>query len=117
MSRQLSCLRPSSDHELFPDIKGGKGDAHSLFISSSMPKPLVGPGHAIVKIKAFGLNRMDLIQREGNYPVPAGASKVLGVEFSGTITGMFSFFASKSSFRTDVFAKNLLRSLAKRASK
>jgi NADPH:quinone reductase-like Zn-dependent oxidoreductase len=28
---------------------------------------------------------MDLIQREGNYPVPPGASKILGVEFSGTI--------------------------------
>ena len=36
-------------------------------------------------IKAFGLNRMDLLQREGMYPVPEGASKILGVEFSGVI--------------------------------
>lgn len=28
---------------------------------------------------------MDLLQREGKYPVPAGASKILGVEFSGAI--------------------------------
>lgn len=42
-------------------------------------------GEAIVKIKAFGLNRMDLSQREGGYPVPPQAPKTLGVEFSGTI--------------------------------
>jgi len=38
-----------------------------------------------VKVKAFGLNRMDLLQREGMYPVPPQAPKTLGVEFSGTI--------------------------------
>lgn len=38
-----------------------------------------------MKIKAFGLNRMDLLQREGYYPVPPQASKILGVEFSGHI--------------------------------
>jgi NADPH:quinone reductase-like Zn-dependent oxidoreductase len=38
-----------------------------------------------VKVKAFGVNRMDLMQREGNYPVPPQAPKTLGVEFSGTI--------------------------------
>jgi NADPH:quinone reductase-like Zn-dependent oxidoreductase len=38
-----------------------------------------------VKVKAFGLNRMDIIQREGHYPVPPQAPKTLGVEFSGTI--------------------------------
>lgn len=34
---------------------------------------------------AFGLNRMDLSQREGKYPVPPGASSILGVEFSGRV--------------------------------
>jgi putative PIG3 family NAD(P)H quinone oxidoreductase len=38
-----------------------------------------------VKIKAFGINRMDQIQREGNYPLPPGTTEILGVEFSGTI--------------------------------
>lgn len=41
-----------------------------------------------MKIKAFGLNRMDLLQREGKYPVPAGVSTVLGVEFSGHIESL-----------------------------
>jgi putative PIG3 family NAD(P)H quinone oxidoreductase len=39
----------------------------------------------VVRIKAFGLNRMDLLQREGQYPVPPQAPKTLGVEFSGVI--------------------------------
>lgn len=47
--------------------------------------PTAQPGEAIVRVKAFGLNRMDLLQREGKYPVPPQAPKTLGVEFSGTI--------------------------------
>jgi NADPH:quinone reductase-like Zn-dependent oxidoreductase len=39
----------------------------------------------LIKVKYFGLNRMDLIQREGKYPLPPQAPKTLGVEFSGTI--------------------------------
>jgi NADPH:quinone reductase-like Zn-dependent oxidoreductase len=50
-----------------------------------VPKPVPGEGEALVKIKAFGLNRMDLIQREGNYPVPPNTTKILGVEFAGVI--------------------------------
>lgn len=38
-----------------------------------------------LKIKAFGLNRMDIHQRLGHYPPPAGSSTILGVEFSGHI--------------------------------
>ena len=38
------------------------------------------------QIRAFGLNRMDISQREGKYPAPPGSSTILGVEFSGTIT-------------------------------
>ncbi|KAJ9123835.1 hypothetical protein QFC24_003612 [Naganishia onofrii] len=37
-------------------------------------------------MKAFGLNRMDIMQREGKYPLPPQASKtIMGVEFSGEI--------------------------------
>jgi NADPH2:quinone reductase len=36
-------------------------------------------------VKAFGLNRMDISQREGRYPVPPQAGPILGVEFSGVV--------------------------------
>jgi threonine dehydrogenase-like Zn-dependent dehydrogenase len=42
------------------------------------------------QIKAFGLNRMDISQREGHYPPPAGCSTILGVEFSGHIAAVGS---------------------------
>jgi NADPH:quinone reductase-like Zn-dependent oxidoreductase len=41
------------------------GDADALFISSDIEKPKPTQGQALVKIKAFGLNRMDLLQRTG----------------------------------------------------
>ncbi|MCJ1405943.1 hypothetical protein MMC19_000008 [Ptychographa xylographoides] len=66
------------------DIQNGKGPASALHIVS-VPKPTPKDTQALVKIKAFGLNRMDLLQREGMYPVPPQAPKTLGVEFSGTI--------------------------------
>jgi len=66
-------------------IKGGKGPADSMQIESGIDIPAPKPTEAIVKIKAFGLNRMDTMQREGNYPVPPGASQIMGVEFSGTV--------------------------------
>ena len=68
------------------DIKGGTGPASSLFINT-IPKPKPKGSQALVKVKAFGLNRMDLLQREGHYPVPPQAGPILGVEFSGTIEG------------------------------
>ena len=43
------------------------------------------PTYMFSQIKAFGLNRMDLIQREGGYPITPGMTEILGVEFSGTI--------------------------------
>ena len=67
------------------DIKGGKGPISSLFINPDTPKPQPKGSQALVKVKSFGLNRMDLLQREGMYPLPPGAPTTLGVEFSGTI--------------------------------
>lgn len=62
----------------------GKGNADALFIEN-IPIPQPQEGQALVRVKAFGLNRMDLLQREGKYPVPPQAPSTMGVEFSGTI--------------------------------
>ncbi|KZT11797.1 quinone oxidoreductase [Laetiporus sulphureus 93-53] len=65
-------------------IKDEKGPIESLYLGEAA-KPTPGPEEVLVKVKAFGLNRMDILQREGRYPVPPGTSKILGVEFSGRV--------------------------------
>ncbi|KAI5462376.1 hypothetical protein BGZ63DRAFT_403607 [Mariannaea sp. PMI_226] len=67
------------------DIRGGAGERDALFINDQTPVPSPADGQALVKIKAFGINRMDIIQRRGFYPVPPQAPSTLGVEFSGII--------------------------------
>ncbi|TKA76724.1 hypothetical protein B0A49_01169 [Cryomyces minteri] len=67
------------------DVKNDKGPATAMYINSSVPKPVPTATQALVKVRAFGLNRMDLMQREGKYPLPPQAPKTMGVEFSGTI--------------------------------
>lgn len=64
---------------------------------NDVEKPKPTGSQALIKVKAFGLNRMDLLQREGHYPVPPQASKILGVEFSGTIEELGS--DSESGFK------------------
>jgi putative PIG3 family NAD(P)H quinone oxidoreductase len=52
---------------------------------AAVPDPVVGPGEVLVEIAASGVNRADLMQREGKYPPPPGASSILGLECSGRI--------------------------------
>lgn len=50
------------------------------------PKPIVKDNEILIKVKAAGVNRPDIIQRRGYYPAPPGAVQdVLGLEVSGTI--------------------------------
>jgi NADPH:quinone reductase-like Zn-dependent oxidoreductase len=72
------------DTDISTDIKGGKGPIENMFIGD-IPRPEIDHAKALVKVKAFGLNRMDLMQREGHYPLPPQAPKTMGVEFSGII--------------------------------
>ncbi|KAL1920192.1 uncharacterized protein VTP21DRAFT_1338 [Calcarisporiella thermophila] len=60
------------------------GDASQLYIGDA-PTPLVGDHEVLVKIQSFGLNRMDILQREGRYPPPPGVTEILGVEMAGVI--------------------------------
>lgn len=66
-------------------VKDGKGPAANLFIEDSVQKPVAQESNVLVKVHAFGLNRMDIMQREGKYPVPPQAGPILGVEFSGIV--------------------------------
>jgi NADPH2:quinone reductase len=49
--------------------------------------PEVAPGHVLIRVHAAGINRPDVLQRTGNYPVPPGASDIPGLEVAGEIVG------------------------------
>ncbi len=51
------------------------------------PMPQAGPGQVLIKVHAAGVNRPDILQRTGNYPVPPGASDIPGLEVAGEIVG------------------------------
>lgn len=61
------------------------GPASSLFVNDAIPMPQIKPSECLVRIKAFGLNRADTMQREGKYPMPPWAPTIMGLEFSGVI--------------------------------
>lgn len=50
--------------------------------------PLPGPGEVLIRVAAAGVNRADTAQRRGNYPVPAGAPNILGMEVSGSVVAL-----------------------------
>jgi NADPH2:quinone reductase len=51
------------------------------------PQPEARPGELLIAVQAAGVNRPDVLQRRGQYPVPAGASDLPGLEVAGTVAG------------------------------
>ncbi len=49
------------------------------------PMPVPGVGELLIRVSASGVNRPDVLQRTGNYPVPPGASDIPGLEVAGVI--------------------------------
>jgi len=49
------------------------------------PMPVPGAGELLIRVAASGINRPDVLQRTGNYPVPPGASDIPGLEVAGVI--------------------------------
>ena len=57
-------------------------------VLSEVPDPVAGPGEVLVEVTASAVNRADLLQRQGFYEPPAGASPYPGLECSGTIRAL-----------------------------
>ncbi|WP_028643637.1 NAD(P)H-quinone oxidoreductase [Nocardioides sp. URHA0020] len=55
---------------------------------TELPDPEIGPDEVLLDVAAAGLNRADLLQRQGFYPPPPGASEVIGMECSGTVAAV-----------------------------
>jgi len=67
----------------FVDVTQPGGPEMLVIAEGPVPKPSVG--EVLIKVAAAGLNRADLLQRQGHYPPPPGASPILGMEVSGHI--------------------------------
>ncbi len=68
-------------------VATGAGGPEVLTVSE-LPDPEPGPGEVVVRVAATAINRADLLQRQGHYPVPPGASETLGLECSGTVAAV-----------------------------
>ena len=65
-------------------VRGGKGPAENLVaIETGIPQPQ--RGQILIRVRAAGVNRPDVLQRMGFYPPPAGAPDTLGLEVAGEI--------------------------------
>ncbi|KKO43958.1 NADPH quinone oxidoreductase [Arsukibacterium ikkense] len=58
---------------------------NSRLTIEQQPTPVAKPGQLLLKVKAAGVNRADLMQRLGHYPPPPGESDILGLEVAGEV--------------------------------
>ena len=68
-------------------ITSGAGGPDVLSVAE-LPDPEPGPGEVAITVAATAVNRADLLQRQGFYPPPPGASEVIGLECSGTVAAL-----------------------------
>jgi len=59
-----------------------------VLVWTEVPDPVPGPGEVLIDVAASAVNRADLLQRQGFYPPPPGASDIIGLECSGTIAAL-----------------------------
>jgi len=63
---------------------GGPG----VLVAAQRPLPEPGPGEVLIRVEAAGVNRPDVLQREGNYAPPPGTTDIPGLEVAGTIAAV-----------------------------
>lgn len=65
-------------------VEGGKGPASALK-PTRLPVPEPAEGQLLIRVRAAGVNRPDIVQRLGMYPPPPGAPDTLGLEVAGQV--------------------------------
>src|SRR5690625_7415662 len=68
---------------LHVDVRASGGPEQLTLVRGPEPRP--GPGEVLIAVCAAGVNRPDLLQRQGAYPPPPDASPILGLEVAGRI--------------------------------
>jgi putative PIG3 family NAD(P)H quinone oxidoreductase len=68
-------------------VRDGKGPAEALYATEA-PTPSPKAGEILIRVRAAGVNRPDILQRKGQYPPPPGASQILGLEVAGEVVAL-----------------------------
>jgi putative PIG3 family NAD(P)H quinone oxidoreductase len=63
------------------------GDENALKLAE-VPEPSIKPDEILIRVRAAGLNRADILQRQGFYPPPPGASEIIGMEVAGEVVAV-----------------------------
>ena len=61
--------------------------APEVLCETIRPDPVAGPGEVLIRVAASGINRPDVLQRKGLYPMPPGVSDLPGLEVAGILVG------------------------------
>jgi NADPH2:quinone reductase len=75
---------PGEMTAIFCDSAGGP----EVLVPRRVPVQRPGPGQVLIHVAHAGVNRPDIVQREGKYPPPPGASEIPGLEIAGTIVAL-----------------------------
>ena len=75
---------PPTMRAIDPAIPGGP----EVLIVVERPVPVAAPGEVLIRVAAAGVNRPDVLQRKGRYPMPPGAPSVMGLEVAGEIVAV-----------------------------
>ena len=59
-----------------------------VLVPEERPVPTPGAGEILVKVAAAGVNRPDVMQRQGLYPPPPGAPDIPGLEIAGEVVAL-----------------------------
>lgn len=89
--RRRACPAPASDGPTVRVVRAvvvaSPGGPRALR-PTDVPEPVPGPGEVLVDVAAAGVNRADLLQREGRYPPPPGAPEWPGLEAAGVVAAV-----------------------------
>ena len=66
-------------------IEAREAGGPEVLVAGERPVPTPGPGEVLIEVAAAGINRPDVLQRQGLYPPPKGASDLLGLEVAGKV--------------------------------
>jgi putative PIG3 family NAD(P)H quinone oxidoreductase len=75
---------PATMTAIDPERPGGP----EVLVPVARPVPQPGPGEVLIRVEAAGVNRPDVLQRLGLYPMPPGAPTIMGLEVAGEVVAI-----------------------------